>query len=35
MERIFAEDELGEVTIRKHRDPRSKTKDEVIVEFEC
>ena len=35
MDRRFVQEEMGEVKIRKHRDPRSKVKDEVIVEFEC
>ena len=35
MDRSFIDEDLGHVQIRKHCDPRSKTKDEVIVEFEC
>ena len=35
MDRSFVDNDLGPVTIKKNRDPRSKIKNEVIVEFEC
>ena len=34
LDESFIRDELGEVDIRRHRDPRTKTKEEVIVRFE-
>ena len=34
MDRAFVEEEVGACEIRKHRDPRAKVKDEIIVEFE-
>ena len=34
MDKGIVENEMGIVHIRKNRDPRSKVKDEVIVEFE-
>ena len=34
MDQAFVDNELGDVEIKPYRDPRSKTKDEIIARFE-
>ena len=35
MDRSFVESDLGSVDLKRNMDPRSKVKNEIIVEFEC